>query len=282
MLPEMSNKELDRLAAEFRCLLVELICRVKWGHLGGTLSLTEILITLYFRVMRLDAKNPKWPDRDRFVLSKGHAGPMLYITLAYKGFFPKRDLLKLNTNDSNLPSHCDRLRTTGVDMSAGSLGQGISCACGMAKSAKIDGKSHNVFCIIGDGESNEGQVWEAAMFAGHNKLDNLVVICDRNRLQVDGFTDDICTLEPFKDKWQAFNWEVFEIDGHNWDELYSSINNAIEVKNKPAIIIANTKKAKGHRDYENRTNCHSVRVPDEQAAQKMRSGVQHVEIDWLK
>jgi len=202
------------------------------------------------------------------VLSKGHAGPVIYTALAYKGFFPKSWLPTLNADGTRLPSHMDQILTPGIDMSAGSLGQGLSCACGIALAGKMDNKAYRTFCIIGDGESNEGQIWEAAMFAAHNKLDNLVVICDYNKLQIDGFTDDILSLEPLTDKWQSFGWKVFEMDGHDWNDIYTTIDKAIAVENKPAMIIAHTTKGKGNTIIENKPESHNIKVPDEEAYKK--------------
>ena len=282
MAEEVTKQELDQLAKEFRYILTDLICRVGWGHLGGTLSLVEIVITLYWRIMRFDPEHPRWEDRDRLVISKGHSGPVVYTALAYKGFFPIKELLTVNTEGTRLPSHCDARLTPGIDMTTGSLGQGLSCACGMALSARMDRKNHTVFCVIGDGESDEGQIWEAAMFAGHRKLDNLVAICDYNRLQIDGTTDEICTLEPLVEKWRAFNWEVFEMDGHDWDEVYETIKKAQQFRGKPAMIIAHTVKAKGHRDYENKASSHCLRLSDDEAKAKLLAGIEPVDFDWTK
>lgn len=256
-----SVEELDRLAGEFRYVITDMICRSGSGHLGGALSLVEIFISLYWRgIMRFDPKNPSWDGRDRLVLSKGHAGPVWYVVLAYQGFFPKEELCTLNADGTMLPSHADRLRTPGIDMTAGSLGQGLSAACGMALAAKKDGKSHKVFCIIGDGESDEGQIWEAAMFAGHNKLDNLIGICDYNKLQIDGFTDDVLTLEPLADKWRAFNWNVLEMDGHNWDDIYLTLNKARLMQGKPVMVIAHTIKARDCEVVENKPESHNIKI----------------------
>jgi len=260
MQQEFEKESFDRLAGEMRYVIMDMICRAGSGHLGGAFSLVEIVISLYWRILRIDPKQPLWDGRDRLVMSKGHAGPVLYTALAYRGYFPKEMLATLNEDGTNLPSHVDRLRTPGVDMTAGSLGQGLSCACGMAIAARKDGKKHHVFCIIGDGESNEGQVWEAAMFAGHQKLDNLVAICDYNKLQIDGFTDDVLTLEPLVDKWRAFNWEVLEMKGHDWGNIYDTINKAKEVQGKPVMIIAHTLKAKDCSIMENRPESHNVKV----------------------
>lgn len=279
---EISEREFDQLAKEFRYILTDLVCRVGWGHLGGTLSLVEIIITLYWRIMRVDPRNPKWPDRDRLVVSKGHAGPVVYTALAYKGFFPVKELLTVNSQGSRLPSHCDARLTPGIDMTTGSLGQGLSCACGAALANRVDGRQNTIFCIIGDGESDEGQIWEAAMFAGHNKLDNLVAICDYNHLQIDGATDEICSLEPLADKWRAFNWEVFQTDGHDWNQIYETIRKAQAVKGKPAMILARTVKAKGHRQYENQVSSHCLRVIDPGAKAELLAGVAQLDFDWTE
>lgn len=258
----------DRLANEFRHVITDIICRSGSGHIGGALSLVETVITLYYRVMNIRPDEPLWADRDRFVLSKGHAGPVAYTALAYLGYFPKKWLPTLNVDGTRLPSHMDQIQTPGVDMSTGSLGQGISCACGLALAAKLDKKSYNVFCIIGDGESNEGQVWEAGLFAAHNKLDNLVCICDYNKLQIDGTTDQVLSLEPLTDKWRAFGWEVFEMKGHDWDNIYDTLNRAVAVKGKPAMIINHTVKAKGCTIIEGKAESHNIKVADQAAHQK--------------
>ncbi len=255
-----NRAEFDRLAGEFRYVITDMICRSGSGHLGGALSLVEIMITLYWRIMRTDPSNPGWEDRDRLVLSKGHGGPVLYVALAYRGFFPKKLLGTLNADGTRLPSHVDRLRTPGVDMTAGSLGQGLSCACGMALAARMDGKAHKVYCIVGDGESNEGQIWESAMFAGHRRLDNLIAITDCNKLQIDGFTQDLLTLEPLADKWRAFNWDVLEMDGHNWDQVYATLCRAKQVRRTPVMILAHTVKARGCSIVENKAESHNIKI----------------------
>ena len=282
MAQDLTRQQLDQLAKEFRYILTDQICQMGWGHLGGTFSLVEIVITLYWRIMQIDPKNPKWEDRDRLVLSKGHAGPVVYAALAYKGFFPIGELTTVNLEGSRLPSHANALLTPGVDMTTGSMGQGLSCACGLALSARMDGKKHTIFCIVGDGESDEGQIWEAAMFAGHNKLENLVAICDYNRFSIDGATDEICTLEPLADKWRAFNWEVFEMDGHDWDEVYSTMVRSRHVQGRPTMIIAHTKKAKGHRDYENLASSHCLRLTDDVAKKRLLEGIEGLDFEWSK
>jgi len=271
---QISREQLDALAREFRYVVTDAICRSGSGHIGGVMSLVEIVITLYYRVMRIRPEDHSWPERDRLVLSKGHAGPIVYTALAYKGFFPKAWLATVNQNGTRLPSHMDQILTPGVEMTAGSLGQGLSAACGMALAAKLDGKSHRVFCIIGDGESDEGQIWEAAMFAGHRRLDNLTVICDYNKMQIDGTTQEILNLEPLADKWRAFGWEVFEIDGHDWDAIYDTLARADAVTGKPAMILAHTIKGKGNRETENLVDCHNVKVPDEATYDRIMCGLE--------
>jgi len=268
MAGEFDRAEFDRQAGEWRYVITDMICRAGSGHLGGALSLVEVVMTLYKRIMRFDPANPKWADRDRLVLSKGHAAPVLYVALAYEGFFPKAWLATLNADGTKLPSHADERFVPGVDMTTGSLGQGLSCACGMALAAKLDGKSHTVFCIVGDGECNEGQNWEAAMFASHHKLDNLVAICDDNKLQIDGFTEQVLGLEPFADKWRAFGWEVMEMDGHDWDAIYATVTAAQRVTGKPVMILAHTIKGKGNLAIENRPESHNIKVPDAAAFRK--------------
>jgi transketolase len=266
---EWNKEAYDALAREYRYLITDMICRAKSGHLGGALSLVEIIITLYHRILNLKPDEPRWPGRDRLVLSKGHAGPVLYVALADRGYFPEAWLGTLNDDGTRLPSHADQIQTPGVDMSAGSLGQGLSCASGIALAGKLNAQPHRVFCIIGDGESNEGQIWEAALFAGHHKLDNLAAICDYNKLQIDGPTDEVLSLEPLKDKWRAFNWEVFEMDGHDWEAVYDTIQQAIAVTGKPAMIIAHTIKAKGNALFENIAPSHNIKVPDQATYRKV-------------
>ena len=264
-----NEQEFDRLAAELRYVITDMICRSGSGHIGGALSLVEILMTLYYRSMNVRPDEPQWVDRDRLVLSKGHAAPVLYAVLAYKGFFPREWLGTLNADGTKLPSHADARTVPGIDMTTGSLGQGLSAACGMAIAAKKEGRSNHIFCIIGDGESNEGQNWEAAMFAAHQKLDNLTAITDYNRLQIDGFTSEILDLEPLADKWRAFGWNVLETDGHNWENLYNTIEEAKRLQNgKPTMIIAHTIKAKDCKMVENAVGSHNIKVPNKESHEK--------------
>ena len=282
MSKEFDQNKAERMAAEWRYIITDMICRSGSGHIGGALSIVEIMHTLYYRVMSVDPQNPKWAERDRLVLSKGHAAPVLYMALAEKGFFPKKWLGTLNEDGTKLPSHADARSVPGIDATTGSLGQGLSVACGMAKAAKLAGRKNCVFCIIGDGETNEGQNWEAAMFAAHNKLDNLVAITDYNKFQIDGSTDEILSLEPLTDKWRAFGWEVFEIDGHDWNDIYNKLSKAKAVKGKPAMVIAHTIKAKGCPLVENTAGSHNIKVADRAAHDKYLQSlaVQDVELPY--
>ena len=261
---EISEKELQNICLEVRRTIMEMVYEATSGHVGGALSIVEILGVLYYRIMKVNPSNPKWADRDRLVLSKGHAGPALYAFLAKKGFFPESELMTMNKGGTRLPSHVDRLMTPGIDMTAGALGQGLSAAVGMAIWAKRNAKTHNVFVILGDGELDEGQVWEAAMAAGKYKLDNLVGIVDYNRLQIDGRTDEIMPLDPLADKWRSFNWETFEAGGHNIGELQDAFQRALAVREKPAIILADTIKGVGVSFARNERTSHNMRLTRQQ------------------
>lgn len=243
-------------AKSIRRHIVSMVTGAKSGHPGGSLSATDILATLYFAEMNVDPKRPDDPDRDRFVLSKGHAAPVLYATLAEKGFFSKEEFSGLRKIDSMLQGHPDMKGTPGVDMSTGSLGQGISAACGMALAAKIDGKQHRIFALLGDGELEEGQVWEAAMFAAHYKLANLTAFVDFNGLQIDGKITDVLSPLPIPEKWQAFGWNVLQIDGHDIPAIYDAIQTAKACKDKPTVIVATTVKGKGVCQMENVADWH--------------------------
>lgn len=215
------------------------------GHLGGSLSMVELLVTLYYKHMNVDPKNPQKVGRDRLIVSKGHSGPAVYAVLAEKGYFPKEWLLTLNKPGTNLPSHCDMNRTPGIDMTTGSLGQGFSCAVGIALASKLKKDGANIYTIVGDGESQEGQIWEAAMFASHHKLDNLIAFTDYNKLQLDDSIDNICSIEPLADKWKAFGWDVTEVfEGNNCDEIDKAILEA-KKSQKPVMIILHTVKGCG-------------------------------------
>ena len=256
--------ELKNIATEIRIGAIDAVHAAKSGHPGGSLSISDLLAYLYFVEMKVDPKNPKWEDRDRFVLSKGHTAPALYSVLALKGFFPREDLITLRKIDSYLQGHPDMKHIPGIDMSAGSLGLGISSACGMALAAKIDGKAFRTYTIVGDGESEEGQVWEAAMFASHYKLDNLCVIVDWNGLQIDGAVADVMNPTPLDKKFEAFGFNVISIDGHNFDEIEAALENAKATKGRPTAIIAKTVKGKGVSFMENQVGWHGSAPNDEQ------------------
>ena len=260
----MNNLELSKIANEVRKGVIKSTHAAKSGHPGGSLSVADIMTYLYFEEMNVDPKNPQWADRDRFVLSKGHVAPALYATLAEKGFFPKEDLLTLRHVGSYLQGHPDMKGIPGIDMSSGSLGQGVSCAAGMALAAKLDKKDYRVYAITGDGEIEEGQIWEAAMFAGFRKLDNLVVIVDNNNLQIDGAIDEVCSPYPIDKKFEAFNFHTIVIDGHNFDEIRAALKEARETKGMPTAIIARTTKGKGVSFMENNVGWHGKGPNDEE------------------
>lgn len=242
----VEDLDLRKIADEIRILTIEEIANLGSGHLGGCLSVVEMITVLYFDAMNIDPENPNMEGRDRLVLSKGHAGPTLYATLSKRGYFDKELLLTLNRPGTNLPSHCDMLKTNGIDMTTGSLGQGFSNAVGMAIGSKIKNDNATIYTIIGDGESQEGQIWEAAMYAGAHKLSNLIGITDYNGMQIDGTIDEVVSLAPLNSKWESFGWNVIEvIDGHDLEELKSAISLAKKCNDKPVMIIANTIKGKG-------------------------------------
>ena len=257
---------LKKTAAQIRLDILEEVHAASSGHPGGSLSIAEIITYLYYVEMNVDPKNPQWADRDRLVLSKGHTAPALYAALAEKGFFDRSELKKLRHIDSFLQGHPDMKGTPGVDMSTGSLGLGISTACGMALAAKIDNKSYRTYTIVGDGESEEGQVWEAAMFAAHYKLDNLCVILDWNGLQIDGPITEVMNPTPHDKKLEAFGFHVISIDGHDWNAIEAAFNEAKTVKGKPTAIIAKTIKGKGVSFMENQVGWHGSAPNDEQYA----------------
>jgi len=236
--------ELEARAKDIRILTIDAIGYLGVGHIGGALSVVEVLAVLYYRHLRHDPARPRWRERDRLVLSKGHAGPALYSTLALRGFFPVEWLHTLNQGGTLLPSHCDRNRTPGIDMTTGSLGQGLSAACGIALATRLDGIDCQVYAILGDGESDEGQVWEAAMFAANHRLDRLVAFTDRNRLQLDGPTDEVMDLGRLEDKWSAFGWNTTRVDGHDVAAIDRAIREA-RAGGGPAMIILDTVKGKG-------------------------------------
>ena len=259
----MNNDELKQIANEVRKGIVTAVHSAKSGHPGGSLSAADILTYLYFEEMNVDPENPKKSDRDRFVLSKGHIAPALYSVLAQKGYFPVEDLKTLRHVGSYLQGHPDMKGTPGVDMSSGSLGQGISVAAGMALSAKLSNESYRVYTLLGDGEIQEGQVWEAAMFAGHRKLDNLVVIVDNNGLQIDGSIEDVCSPYPIDKEFESFNFHVINIDAHDFDSIAGALKEARETKGQPTAIIAKSVKGKGVSFMENRAEWHGSAPNDE-------------------
>ena len=276
----MNELELKKMANEVRKGIVTAVHSAGAGHPGGSLSAADIMTYLYFEEMNVDPANPKMENRDRFVLSKGHVAPSLYSALAHKGFFPVEELKTLRKLGSRLQGHPCMQETPGVDMSSGSLGQGFSVATGMALSAKLTNKDYRVYTLCGDGEIQEGQIWEAAMFAGHRKLDNLVVIVDNNGLQIDGKIEDVCSPYPIADKFKAFNFNVIEIDGHDFNQIKEAFDNAKATKGMPTAIIAKTTKGKGVSFMENQASWHGTAPNDEQYAQAMEDlekvGAQYV------
>ena len=259
--------ELKNIANNVRIGIIDSTHAAKCGHPGGSLSIADILTYLYFEKMNIDPANPKMDNRDRFVLSKGHTAPGLYATLAHRGFFPVEDLLTLRKIDSYLQGHPDMHKIPGIDMSSGSLGLGISAACGMALAGKVDNKDYRVYTIIGDGESEEGQVWEAAMFASHYKLDNLCVILDLNGLQIDGPITEVMNPTPHDKKFEAFGFHVITIDGHDFNQIEAAFAEAEATKGQPTVIIAKTTKGKDVSFMENSVNWHGAAPNDEQHAQ---------------
>ncbi len=260
----MNELDLKIKANEIRKGIVTAVHSAKAGHPGGSLSAADIMTYLYFEEMNVDPANPKKADRDRFVLSKGHVAPALYSTLAQKGFFPVEELKTLRKLGSRLQGHPCMQETPGVDMSSGSLGQGFSAACGMAMAAKLKGEDYRVYALCGDGEIQEGQIWEAAMFAGFRKLDNLVLIVDNNNLQIDGAIDEVCSPYPITDKFKAFNFNVIEIDGHDFAQIDAAFKKARETKGMPTAIVAKTTKGKGVSFMENQASWHGTAPNDEQ------------------
>ena len=265
----MTNLELQKMANEVRKGIVTSVHSAKAGHPGGSLSAADMFTYLYFEEMNIDPKNPKMEDRDRFVLSKGHTAPGYYAALANRGYFPVEDLKTLRHLGSYLQGHPCMQETPGVDMSSGSLGQGISAAVGMALAGKLDNKDYRVYTLLGDGEIQEGQVWEASMFAGHRKLDNLCVIVDNNGLQLDGTIDEIIGPNPLDEKFESFGCHVIKADGHDFDSLEKAFNEAKTVKGQPTVIIAKTVKGKGVSFMENNVSWHGAAPNDEQYKQAM-------------
>lgn len=266
--PELIRNLRER-ATEMRKDIVTMVGAAQSGHPGGSLSSADIVAALYFNVMRHDPKNPSMPDRDRFVLSKGHASPVLYAALAEAGYYPKEEITTFRKINSRLQGHPDKKKLPGVEFSTGSLGQGLSGACGMALAGKLDKKDYRVFCLIGDGESQEGQIWEAAMAASHYHLDNLVAITDFNGLQIDGPNAEVMTVTPLPDKWRAFGWNVIEIDGHDFPQILDALSPEKKVAGKPTMIIAQTVKGKCVSFMENVYGWHGKAPSEEQLKQAL-------------
>lgn len=267
MLTETQVLDLQTKAKAIRRNIVKMITEAKSGHPGGSLSAADIVTTLYFAEMNVDPENPKDPNRDRFVLSKGHAAPVLYATLAAKGYFPEEELMSLRQVDTRVQGHPSMKDLPGIDMSTGSLGQGLSAANGMALAARLDGSDHRIFVLMGDGELQEGMIWEAAMLAGHYKLSNVTAFVDYNGLQIDGHVDDVLSPLPLAEKWRAFQWNVIEIDGHDIPAIYDAIQAAKAETEKPTVILAKTVKGKGVSFMENQAGWHGSAPSKEQCEQ---------------
>jgi len=253
-----SETEMEATAKRLRRHIITMTGKAGSGHPGGSLSAVEILTALYFKVLRHKPSDPQWTDRDRFILSKGHAAPLLYATLAECGYFPVAELTTLRQMDSRLQGHTDRTITPGVEMSAGALGQGLSFGIGAALAGRLDGQDYRVYVLLGDGECDEGQVWEAAMAAAHFKVDNLAAIVDNNGQQIDGWNRDVMNLDPFPRKWETFGWKVIEVDGHSIPQLLNAFGRAKQVKGQPTVIIAHTIKGKGVSFMENNPDFHGT------------------------
>lgn len=263
---QFNEAQLNEKARQLRVDILKMLNEAGSGHPGGSLSAIDIMTVLYYNIMNHDPKNPTWKERDRFILSKGHIAPALYAVLADCGYFDKNEMKYLRKYGHILQGHPDMHKTPGVDVSSGSLGQGLSIATGLALGAKMDNAPYRVYCMMGDGEIQEGQIWEAAMSAGHYKLDNLTGIVDKNNVQIDGRCEDIMDINPVKDKWLAFNWNVIEVDGHNVAEVQEAFLQAKEFKGKPTLILADTIKGKGVSYMEDDCAWHGAAPNDEQLA----------------
>ena len=262
-------KELERMAATIRCDVIHMIHCARAGHPGGSLSAADIVTALYFRVMRLDPQNPAWPERDRFILSKGHGCPVWYAALAPPGLIGKAELATLRRHDSRKQGHPDMLKTPGLDMTAGSLGHGLSAGLGMALGGRVKGLRFHVYVVLGDGETQEGEVWEAALAAAKWQVSNLVAILDRNHLQNDGETDQIMPIEPVADKWRAFGWDVREIDGHDMGQIVEALEDVRDHAARPTLVLAHTVKGRGVSFMENVAGWHGRAPTDEEAEQAL-------------
>jgi len=269
------NRDIDEatlraIAREVRKDILKMTTNVNSGHPGGAMSATDFIVTLYFYKMRHDPSNPNWKMRDRFVLSKGHVCPALYSVLARCGYFPMDELMKFRKLDGELQGHPDMRKTPGIEISTGSLGHGIGAAVGMAIASKMDGLDSRIYCMVGDGEVQEGSVWEASMAASHYNLDNLCVILDNNNLQIDGPVDEVMSIYPVLEKWQAFGWQVFEIDGHNYSQIIETLAKVEGVKYKPTMIVSKTVKGKGVSFMENRAEWHGKALPPDLLKEALR------------
>jgi transketolase len=281
MLKYLDEKQMKEKARLLRISILKMLCEAGSGHTGGSLSAIDILTVLFNNIMQHDPKDPDWKERDRFILSKGHICPALYAVLADCGYFKVEELSCLRKYGSILQGHPCMDKTPGLEVSGGSLGQGLSIATGLALGARLNDEYHNIYCMMGDGETQEGQIWEAAMAAGHYKLDQLCGIVDYNQLQIDGKVDEIMTINPFKDKWLAFNWNVIEVDGHNVVEVEKAFKQANAYKGKPTVIIAHTVKGKGVSFMENSAAWHGVAPNKEQLAAALIELEAAKEVDLL-
>ena len=280
MLSKEEIKELKLFSKTIQMYTMKTIGSLGVGHVGGSLSIADLLAVLYGKEMKYDSNNPEWGDRDWLVCSKGHAGPAIYSALALKGFFPESELMTLNRPGTHLPSHCDRNLTTGIDMTTGSLGQGASTAAGVAYGMKLDGKENRVFLILGDGEIQEGQVWEMALFAAQRKLSNLITFVDYNHIQLDGYTDDICSLGDIRAKFEAFGWYAQDIDGHDVNAIYEAVEKAKLQNERPSMIVLETEKGHGWSEIAGKTNGHCPTVSEkqlEEALEEMQSEYKKIE-----
>jgi transketolase len=277
MISKEKIRELEAMAVKLRRHIIEMTCAAASGHPGGSLSAADIITVLYFYKLRHNPKDTAWPERDRFVMSKGHAAPVLYAALAEAGYFPVEYLKTLRRIGSSLQGHIDMLSLPGIEMSTGSLGQGLSAANGMALAARLDKKGYRVYCLMGDGECQEGQIWEAAMTSSHHKLDNLTAIVDHNKYQIDGRVDEIKSLRPLPDKWKAFGWNVLSCDGHKIASIIESLEKAEKTKGKPTMIIAETVKGKGVSFMEENPLDYHGRAPTPEEEKKALSQLCHVE-----
>lgn len=277
MLEESIKKQLEKFAAEIRLETLKEFQELGFGHVGGSMSIVELLAVLYGSIMEVDPANPSWEQRDWLVLSKGHAGPALYAALALRGFFPLDELSTLNKPGTRLPSHCDRNLTVGVDMTTGSLGQGISTAIGIALGNRLDRKSSYTYVVLGDGECNEGQIWEGVLFAAHHKVDNLLAFVDYNKQQGDGYTKDVLDLGDLAQKFSCFGWHATEVDGHDVAQIHQAILQAKDASHKPSVIILHTRKGKGCTFAENFLDNHNMVFAREQIDEAVACAKKHLQ-----